>query len=156
MCFFIRITYFKCTTLVFMLPPMQFLVFTTAIKCFVTSCTSLIGLHMAVSTNKLVCRNVTHSNSTQTIWYIKLLSHNKSHIEFLFICYTNEVYSVVFFRSKNTLCRLRRWCRSTFSSQLKVSTSSIAASCNNNCSTYLALLKSCESSAQAKDLKFSV
>ena len=52
--------YFKCTTLVFMFPPMQFLMLTTTIKGFVTPRAPLIGLNATKSTNKLIRFDVTH------------------------------------------------------------------------------------------------
>ena len=53
-------TYFKCTALVLVFSPMQFLMFSATVKGFVTSRTPLVSLNMAICTNKLVRSNVTH------------------------------------------------------------------------------------------------
>ena len=43
-----------------MFPPMQFLMFTTTIECFMAASTALVCLNMAKGTNKLIGINVTH------------------------------------------------------------------------------------------------
>ena len=53
-------SYFKCTALVLVFTPMQFLMFTTTIKGFMASGTPLVGLNVAVSTNELIGSDVTH------------------------------------------------------------------------------------------------
>ena len=53
-------TYLKCTALVFMLPPMQFLMFTTAIKGFMAAGAALVCLNMAEGTDELIRLDVTH------------------------------------------------------------------------------------------------
>ena len=52
--------YLKCTALVFMFPPMQFLMFTTTIECFMAASTALICLNMTKGTDKLIGIDVTH------------------------------------------------------------------------------------------------
>ena len=55
-----KTAYLKCTTLVFMFSPMQFLMFTTTIECFMAASTALVCLNMAKGTNKLIGIDVTH------------------------------------------------------------------------------------------------
>ena len=43
-----------------MFPPMQFLMFTTTIECFMAASTALVCLNMAKGTNKLIGIDVTH------------------------------------------------------------------------------------------------
>ena len=43
-----------------MFPPMQFLMFTTTIECFMAASTALVCLNMAKGTNKLIGIHVTH------------------------------------------------------------------------------------------------
>ena len=52
--------YLKCTALVFMFSPMQFLMFTTAIKGFMAAGAALVCLNMAEGTDELIRLDVTH------------------------------------------------------------------------------------------------
>ena len=51
---YINNPYLKCTAVVLMFFPMQFLMFSTTIKCFMTSSTPLICLDLTIGTHKLI------------------------------------------------------------------------------------------------------
>ena len=70
--------YLKCTAMILMFLPMKFLMFPTAIKCFVASGTALVSLHMAVGTYKLIRYYIPHFNLSSPQQFIKFVRKSRN------------------------------------------------------------------------------